>query len=240
MIQLLRYQLSVHVRMISTYVMVLFVIIAFRLAGAPVPAETANFTAMSTASFLIAWITLTFVLQITGFQFVFFRSEALQYRIARLRNRPLIIGGALIHVLLLALLASIPYAVIYVGMVEDLRIASLAWANMVLFNIFLGIATLTISRFTGTGLITPILVLIILFLLPISLSAMGPFAPAFLQHPVGEAIKTLLSSHLDIAGNADMLLMRGIQDTDAVVRTLILTPILATITYVHFLRGDHH
>lgn len=240
MIQLLRYQLSVHLRMISTYVMLLFIALAFGMIQETLPSEMVPFTATAYTSMLIAWITLTFVLQITGFQQVLFRPEALQYRIARLRNRPLIIGGALIHIVLLALVATLPFAVIYAGLVEDPRIVGLAWANMLLFYVFLGIATVTISRFTGTGILTPILVLIVLFLLPISLSAMGPLAPAFLQHPISDAIQTLLASHLDVSGNADMLILRGIQDTDAVLRTLILTPILATITYVHFQRGDHH
>jgi hypothetical protein len=240
MIQLLRYQLFVHVRMISTYVMVLFVLIAFRLVGVPIAPDMSTVSAMSYTSLLTPWITLIYVIQMSGFLFVFFRSEALQYRIARLRNRHLIIGGALIHILFLALLASIPYAVIYFSMVDDVRIASLALANMVFFNVFVGIATLTISRFAGTGLLTPIIVLVVLFLLPISLMAMGPLEPAFFQYPLGDAIKTLLSSHLDVSDNADMLLMRGVQDTDAIVRTLLFTPLLATITFVRFLRGDHH
>lgn len=240
MIRLLSYQLHFHLRTASTYVMLLLTAMAYGLVMETPPAEMAPIAAMTYESFIIVWVTLTFVLQLTGFHDFFFRSEALQYRLAHLRDRGLVIGAALIHLLLLAVFASLPYAVIYFSMVADTRIALLAWSNMLLFHAFLAMATAAIVRFIGTGALTSFVVLGLLFLLPISLSGLGNFASGIAQNPIAGAVISLLSSHLDVSGNTSMLLLRGIQDTDAVLRTLILTPILATITYVHFLRGDHH
>lgn len=240
MIQLLSYQLQLHLRLASTYVMLLLIVVAFGLVRETPAAEMAPMAAMTYESFILLWVTLTFVLQLTGFHHFFFRAESLQYRIARLRNRGRIIGASLIHVTILAVFATIPFAVIYFSMLTDARIALLAWANMLLFYVFLGMATAAIIRITGTGTLAAVTVLGLIFLLPISLTGLSSFAPALANHPVGHALITLFTSHLDVSGNTSMLLLRGIQDTDAVLRTLILTPILATFTYVHFQRGDHH
>lgn len=240
MIRLLLYKFQFQMRVISTYVMLLFSVVAFSLVAETPATEMAPLMAMTYDGFLIVWVTLTFVLQLTGFHHVFFRSEALQYRLARIRNRRLVIGASLIHIAVLAIVASLPFAVIYAGILTDGRTIVLAWSNMLLFYLFLGIATSAIVRLVGTGTSTPFVVLGALFLLPISLNSLSAFAPAFFSNPVVEATIALLGSHLDVSGNTSMLLTRGIQDTDAIFRSLILTPILATFTYVHFQRGDHH
>lgn len=240
MIRLLLYQLQLHLRMTSTYVMLLLVALAYGLVLETPPSGFAPIAAMTYDSFIIVWVTLTFVLQLTGFHQFFFQPEALQYRIARLRNRGKIIGASLIHVVILALFATLPFAVIYFSILEDVRIAVMAWSNMALFFVFIGVATAAIVRFTGPGTMAAVVVLGLLFLLPISLNSMGAFAPGLDSNPIVGAVTSLLGSHMDVSGNTTLLMTRGIQDTDAVLRTLILTPILATFTYVHFLRGDHH
>ncbi len=48
------------------------------------------------------------------------------------------------------------------------------------------------------------------------------------------------TSHLNLTTNPMMLNIRGIQDTDAIIRILILTPILIITNYVLFLHKDHH
>lgn len=238
MIQLLQYQLSLHIRLISTYVMLALIGIAYMMNLETPVSEMRSAAAITNSSFILVWVTLTFILQLTAIHHFFFRPEALQYRLARIRNRAMIISASFIHILTLAIIASIPFAVIYFGLL-DARIALLSWMNMVVFYVFLGMATSLIIRFIGSNTLTAVLALLLLFLLPVGLSGLTSVAPAFAKQPVVEGIITLMQSHLDVASNADMLILRGIQDTDALLRTLILTPILTTITYVHFLRGDH-
>jgi hypothetical protein len=195
---------------------------------------------ISITSALSVWITLTFFVQLSAFQNVFFRPEALQYRLARLRNRSLVISAALIHSTILAVFASLPYAVLFVGMVDEPRIVMLSLANILLFHVFLGVATALIIRLIGVGTSTTLILLLILFVLPLSLSGLFALSPGLEANPVVVVASDWLRAHLEVFSNSDMLLLRGIQDTDAIVRALILTPILATITYVLFLRGDHH
>ena len=240
MIQLLIYQSFLHLRMASTYVMLGFIALSVWLLGrAPVGLGSGLF-AVQITSMLSIWITVTFFVQLSAFHQVFFRSEALQYRLARLRNRSMVIGAGLIHITLLAFVASLPYAVLYFGLVDDHRLALLSWGNVLLFHVYLGMAAALLLRWLGSNGITTLILLLVLFMLPLSVDGLLGMMHSVANHPVVSAIVDLLRSHLDVFGNPDMLLLRGIQDTDALLRTLILTPILATTTYVLFLRGDHH
>jgi hypothetical protein len=239
MIQLLHYQLSLHVRLISTYVMLGLIGVAYSMNLESPINELRSVAAITNSSFILVWVTLTFMLQLTAIHHFFFRPEALQYRLARIRNRAMILSASFIHILILAIIASVPFAVIYFGLL-DTRIALLSWMNMVVFYVFLGMATSLIIRFIGSGTLTSVLALLLLFLVPVGLNGLSSVAPALADQPVVQGIITLMQSHLNVASNTDMLILRGIQDTNALLRTLILIPILATITYVHFLRGDHH
>lgn len=240
MIRLLRYQFSLHLRLISTYVMIALIAIAFAFIAETPPNEARAAATIASTSFILVWVTLTFVLQLTSLHHFYFRPEALQYRLARIRSRSTVICASFIHIGILAVIASLPFAIVYFGMLEDSRIALLSWMNMVVFYVFLGMAMALIIRCFGSGTTTAVLALVLLFLVPIGFSSLTSMAPSFARLPIVEGVITLMQSHLDVASNADMLIVRGIQDTGALLRTLILTPILATITYVHFLRSDHH
>jgi hypothetical protein len=243
MIQLLHYQLSLHVRLISTYVMLSLILLTFGLVNESRPADLGEMAGMKTmmiSSFIMIWVTLTFVIQLTTIHHFFFRPEALQYRLARIRNRPLIVGTLLVHVAMLALIASLPYALIYFGLLDDFRIAMLSWLNMVAFFMFIGITATLIQQRVGSTTTSSIVLIVLLFMVPMGLGSLDALAPSFANSWVGDPLITFFQSHLDVSSNPSMLALRGIQDSDALLRTLILIPILATITYVHFLRGDHH
>lgn len=240
MIRLLFYHFSLHARMISTYVMLTFVAIAFWLIAVPTNNEALGISAIAYSSLIIVWITLTFILQLTAMHHFFFRPEALQYRLARLRNRSMVLAASHIHIVILAILASFPFAIIYFGMLDDAQIAMLSWLNMVVFYVFLGMATSLIIHSLGSNALTGILVLVLLFLAPLSFSGLNAMAPSLANHPIGATILAVTQSHLDVSSNPEKLILRGIQDSNALLRTLIITPILASITYVLFLRKDHH
>lgn len=240
MIQLLRYQCSLHLRMASTYVMLAWILITIGLVNESRPAEMAGVAVSMISSFIMLWVTLTFIIQLTSIHHFFFRSEALQYRLARIRNRPMIVGTQLVHVAILALVASLPFAMIYIGLLDDMRLVLMSWLNMIAFFMFLGMASALVLQWLGSSTTSSILLLVLLFLVPMALGGLSTFAPSFANSWVGDTLTTLFQSHLDVSSNPSMLAIRGIQDTDALLRTLILTPILATITYVRFLRGDHH
>jgi hypothetical protein len=240
MIQLLRYQFSLHLRMASTYVMLVWILITIGLVNESRPAEMAGAAVTMISSFIMLWVTLTFIIQLTSIHHFFFRSEALQYRLARIRNRPLIVGTQLVHVAILALVASLPFAMIYFGLLDDMRLVLMSWLNMIAFFMFLGMASALVLQWLGSSTTSSILLLVLLFLVPMALGGLSTFAPSFANSWVGDTLITFFQSHLDVSSNPAMLAIRGIQDTDALLRTLILTPILATITYVRFLRGDHH
>ncbi len=240
MITLLRYQLFLHLRMVSTFVMIGFIgVSAWLLGRVPDPALAGPMLIPITSSLSI-WITLTFFVQLSALHHVFFHPEAVQYRLARIRNRSVVIGVAFVHTSILAMFATLPYAVLYLGAIDEMRIAWLSLANVLVFHLFLGMAAALILRFIGASATAILVLLLVLFLLPLGYSGLLSLSPGWAANPVAEVAGDWLRSHLDVFSNPDMLLLRGIQDVGALLRTLILTPILILLTYVHFIRGDHH
>ncbi len=239
MIHLIRYQLALHLRMFSTAVILAFILLCAWIVRSNAGSENAQDIIIMLGSQLTFWVTLMYFFQLTSYHSFFFRAEALQYRLARIRNRSTVMLATFAHVAILAAVITLPYVVLYGGLLNT-STAMMSIANMFLFNLYIGIASILILGFIGTGATSTIILLLLLFFLPLGTGAILALKPALAANPVVSFLSSLIQSHLDVSGNPDMLILRGIQDTDALLRTLILTPILATITYVRFLRADHH
>jgi hypothetical protein len=238
MIQLLHYQMILHLRMFSSGVLLLFILLSFWLVSASFTPEMVIMMFMSLIQSFLLFISLLLIFQVSNVHQVFYSPEAIQFRLARIRNRSLLIGTTLIQITIVAIAVTIPYAIFFIHYIPENGL--MATANILLYHVFLAHAAFLIMRLIGSGSMGVLLVFAILFILPVILGSTGTL---FQSTPIKGLVTFILdwsSSHLDLTSNPMMLNMRGIQDTEAIFRVLFLTPILILTNYVLFLRKDHH
>jgi len=238
MIQLLRYQMTLHLRMISSGILLLFILLSAWFVTVSFTSEMVIMMFMSVMQSYLLFISLLLIFQLSNVHQVFYRPEAIQFRLARVRNRTILIGTTLIQITIVAIAVTIPYAIFFIYYIPENGLV--ATANMLLYHVFLAHAAFLIMRVVESGSIGTLLVFGLLFILPVAIGSMGSF---FQSSPINGLVTFIhdwSSSHLDLTSNPLMLIMRGIQDTEPIFRILILTPILILANYVLFLRKDHH
>ena len=240
MIALLRYQLALHLRMLSSALILMFILLScWFVYNSPTP-EIALTILLNTITSYLIFISLLFVFQLSNIHTVFYSPESIQFRLGRVRNRSMVIGTTLLQIGLLSIVVSLPYAILYYGLFSDFGNGMMATGNLFLYHLFVGYGAFLILRLVGGGSMGTFLVLAILFLIPITFSLGNLVTPGSALHGFWSIFQDWGTSHLTLGSNPMLLYLRGIQDTESITRVLILTPILILSNYVLFLRRDHH
>lgn len=240
MIQLLRYQMVLHLRMISSAVFVLLVLICVWISTISYTPEMLSVVFMNMTTPILMFFCLLLIFQLSNVHQVYFSPEAIQFRLARIRNRANLIVATLIQVTLVAIAASLPIAIVFISLFLDTGHGFVASGNLILFLVFNAHAAFLILRLTGGGSIGTLLVLALLFLVPMMISSTESYFQSTPIHGLVTLVADWSTSHLSLTSNPMMLHARGIQDTESIFRILFLTPILIIANYVLFLRKDHH
>ncbi len=240
MIALLRYQLVLHLRMLSSALLLMFILLSCWFVYKSPPPEIVITILMNTITSYLLFISLLFVFQLSNIHTVFYSPESIQFRLGRFRNRSMVIGTTLLQIGLLSIIVTLPYATLYIGLFSDIGNGLMATGNLFLYHLFVGYGAFLILRLVGGGSLGTFLVLAILFLMPITVSMGSLMTPGSALHGFWSILQDWGTSHLTLGSNPMSLYLRGIQDTNAIIRVLILTPILILTNYVLFLRKDHH
>lgn len=187
---------------------------------------------------MIGWFTLLLVIQVGSLYHLLFRAEALQVRVARIRNRSVVLGSMYLLLGILAALYSIPYLLVFLRLAPFADLAWLSALNMLVYHLFVVFAGFAILRVFDGGNLGTISLVSLLFVIPNILNMV-------LQLVRPDALWArwlggLLTNHVRILSNPDMLLLREIQDSDVLLSTAGLGVLVAGAVFLRFRRADLH
>lgn len=237
MIRLLAYHASLLPRLGSTYVFLASLALTAYWAWSreSEPDEIALYLLISGS--LLAWFTLLLVIQVGSLHHFHFRPEALQFRLARMRNRHAALGAMWLLLTLLAMAYTLPYLIVLLTLSPNAGLGWVATLNLLLFHVFTVTAGFAVLRMTGGGNVGTVALIGSLFVVPNILAAGSNLIRA--HSGVADWVVTVMTYHVRLVGNPDMLLMRHIQNIEAVWGTAVITVILAVITHWRFVCKDH-
>lgn len=185
---------------------------------------------------LIGWITLVLVMHVGSLYHLHFRPETLQVQVARIRNRSLVMGSMFVWLVLMSVAYTLPYLFVLLRVAPYPDLALLSAFNMMVFNLFVVFGGFGILRLFDGGNLGTIGLVSLLFVVPNILNMvfhLGRPEEAWVRW-----VGTLLTNHINVLANPDMLLVREIQDMDVLLSTLALTLVFATVVFHRFRRAD--